>query len=460
MEDHVFVALQSILQRNERGMILAESLRPPQAAGSDCAFKSIREERALAGAITRPDDVRRQNRGLVLAAIRRKGALSRTDLTAMTGLSASTVSAIAAGLVAEGVLTESREGEGGSARRGRPQLTLMPNPDIAKVGVVNLSLNRITVALVDYAGGIIVEETASVPTRTASGEALLSEIGAMLRRHLLSTGREGGRLMHIAMAVQGVTDAAGENLLWAPIIEERDIGFGPALSRAFGVPVVMANDCAMLAEALRWKEPGQYGADFAAILLSYGIGMGLYLKGQPFSGSHSSAAEFGHMAYMARGALCRCGRRGCIEAYAGDYAIWRNAVGMPDTGPPAASIDPAVFTRLAERAREMPGVEREAFHMAGHAIGFGLNNLFSLIDPVPIALVGPGARVFDLMEPEIRHALSGAGGWDGRHQPAIRCYPDEHPLILHGCAMTSLLHLDAEVFSAGETQRSTETSAA
>ncbi|PYE86340.1 ROK family transcriptional regulator [Phyllobacterium leguminum] len=414
----------------------------------------------MAGAITRPDDVRRQNRKLVLAAIRRKGALSRTDITMATGLSASTVSAIVAGLVSEGVLLESRDGDGGPIRRGRPQVTLMPNPDIARVGVVNLSLNRITVALVDYAGGIVADETADVPTRSASGGDLMAEIGAMLRRQLQSTAGNSGRLMHIAMAVQGVTDAAGETLLWAPIMEERNIGFGPALARAFGVPVAMANDCAMLAEALRWTAPERYGGDFAAILLSYGIGMGLYLKGQPFSGSRSSAAEFGHMAHMPHGALCRCGRRGCIEAYAGDYAIWRNALGMPDTAPPISSIDAAVFARLAERARTEPGVEREAFHIAGRAIGFGLNNLFSLIDPVPIALVGPGAKVFDLMEPEIRNALSGAFGWGSNHQPEIRCYPQEHPLILQGCAMTSLLALDAEMFSAGEGRSSAQISAA
>ncbi|GAB1580331.1 ROK family protein [Phyllobacterium phragmitis] len=414
----------------------------------------------MAGAIARSDDVRRQNRKLVLTAIRRKGALSRTDLTTMTGLSASTVSAIATALISEGVLLESRDAENGVTRRGRPQVTLMPNPDIAKVGVVNLSLNSITVALVDYAGGTIDRQTAELPTWPATGSGLATEIGAMLRRQLKSSAGSGGKLMHISMSVQGVTDAAGEKMLWAPIIRERNIAFGPALAQAFDVPVALANDCTMLAEALRWTDPEHYGGDFAAILLSYGIGMGLYLKGQPFSGSHSSAAEFGHMAHIPYGALCRCGRRGCIEAYAGDYAIWRNAMGMPDTAPPAFSIDATVFAELAERARETAGVEREAFHTAGRAIGFGLNNLFSLIDPVPIAFVGPGAKVFDLIEPEIRNAISGTAGWDGAQELNIRCYPEEHPLILQGCAMTSLLRLDADVFSGGETRGLSQTSAA
>ncbi|PRD44289.1 sugar kinase [Phyllobacterium phragmitis] len=414
----------------------------------------------MAGAIARSDDVRRQNRRLVLTAVRRRGALSRTDLTGMTGLSASTVSAIVAALVSEGVLLENRDSDGSTVRRGRPQVSLMPNPDIAKVGVVNLSLNSITVALVDYAGGTIAEQIADLPTWPATGRDLLAEISAMLRQQVQSGAGSGGKLMHISMSVQGVTDAAGEKMLWAPIIRERNIGFGPALTRAFGVPVALANDCTMLAEALRWTDPDHYSGDFAAILLSYGIGMGLYLKGKPFSGSHSSAAEFGHMAHIPYGALCRCGRRGCIEAYAGDYAIWRNAMGMPDTAPPAFSIDAKVFTELAEQARETAGIEREAFHTAGRAIGFGLNNLFSLIDPVPIALVGPGARVFDLIEPEIRNAISGSAGWDGAQELAIRCYPEEHPLILQGCAMTSLLHLDADVFSGGEARGFSQTSAA
>ena len=57
----------------------------------------------------------------------------------------------------------------------------------------------------------------------------------------------------------------------------------------------MENDCNMMAVALRWRDPERYRDDFIAILLSHGIGMGLVLKGELFTGTHSSGGEFGHM---------------------------------------------------------------------------------------------------------------------------------------------------------------------
>ena len=169
----------------------------------------------------------------------------------------------------------------------------------------------------------------------------------------------------------------------------------------------------MIALALRSHDPERYRNDFIAILLSHGIGMGMVLRGELFTGTQSSGGEFGHMIHRPGGALCRCGRRGCIEAYAGNYAIWRNAQGMPEDSPPVADISDADIAALADRARRDDGPEREAFRKAGEALGFGLGSLFALIDPAPVAMVGHGALAFDLLEPSIR-----AGDRHDRRRPA------------------------------------------
>ena len=107
----------------------------------------------------------------------------------------------------------------------------------------------------------------------------------------------------------------------------------------------------MIALALRSRDPERYRNDFIAILLSHGIGMGMVLRGELFTGTQSSGGEFGHMIHRPGGALCRCGRRGCIEAYAGNYAIWRNAKGMPEDSLPVADIGDADIAALADTAR-------------------------------------------------------------------------------------------------------------
>jgi predicted NBD/HSP70 family sugar kinase len=205
----------------------------------------------------------------------------------------------------------------------------------------------------------------------------------------------------------------------------------------------------MMAEALRWRDPQRYRDDFIAILLSHGIGMGLVLKGDLFTGTHSSGGEFGHMIHRPDGALCRCGRHGCIEAYAGNYAIWRNARGIGENAVPS-DISDDDMRALAAAARTRDGPEREAYRKAGEALGFGLGSLFALIDPAPVAMIGVGADAFDLIEPALREAIARTAG--GQHSKSISfdTMPDELPLIREGCAMRALTFVDQELFAPGD----------
>ena len=202
------------------------------------------------------------------------------------------------------------------------------------------------------------------------------------------------------------------------------------LEGEFGIPATVENDCNMMAVALRWRNPERYRDDFIAILLSHGIGMGLVLKGELFTGTQSSGGEFGHMIHRPDGALCRCGRRGCVEAYAGNYAIWRSASGASENEAPVADIERCRHARARRRTRATDdGPEREAYRKAGEALGFGLGSLFALIDPAPVAMVGVGAAAFDLIEPSLREAIAQTAG--GLHSKAISfdTEPDEMPLI-------------------------------
>lgn len=397
----------------------------------------------------RHDDLRRRNRALVIAAIRRAGQPSRTEVARITGLSHSTISAISADLIAEGVLAQIKGGETPVLKRGRPQVAIGLSSEAAAVVAVVLSLNSLTAALIDYSGQILAEERRRLETQTIGRDALVAETVAIVRS--MAHAREVGerRVMRVVMAVQGITDSQARTLLWSPITAHSDVAFADAIEQATAIPATIENDCSMIAIALRWRNPRRYDEDFITILLSHGIGMGLVLKGELFTGTHSSGAEFGHMIHQPEGALCRCGRRGCVEAYAGSYAIWRNVNQKSDHEPPVADIPAAAMAELADAARRGEGPEREAFRKAGRAIGFGLGNLFALIDPAPVAIVGRGASAFDLIEPPLREAIALTAG--GQHSKSISfdTEPNEMPLIREGCAMRALTFVDQEIFAPG-----------
>ena len=393
----------------------------------------------------RHDDLRRRNRAMVLGVVRRAGQPSRTEIAAATELSHSTISAIASDLIAEGVLRESRAGEASALKRGRPQVAVGLNPDAGSVIAAVFSMNAMSATLIDYAGSVIAEEKRRVPTLDLSREDLISEMIEVVRTAIAAAPATPKR---IVLAIQGITDSSERKLLWSPITPHGDIDFSAILTERFGVPVSVENDCNMIAEALRWRSPERYGRDFIAVLLSHGIGMGMVLRGELFSGTQSSAGEFGHMIHMPNGALCRCGRRGCIEAYAGNYAIWRNANGIADDRMIASDISDADMRALADRARAGNQRARDAFRIAGEAIGLGLGSLFALIDPAPVAFVGHGAHAFDLMETAIREAVARTAGGQHASSLSLDTSPDEAPLIREGSAMRALAAIDRQI-SAG-----------
>lgn len=388
---------------------------------------------------------------MVISAVRRAGQPSRTEIAATTGLSHSTISTISSDLIGEGILAESKGGEPALMKRGRPQVGLALDPDAAAIVAVVLSLNSLSAALIDYAGNTIAEESRRLVTQRLEADDLVDECIGIVRRLIEANSK--GAVLRIAVAIQGVTDSGSRTLLWSPITPHDDIPFADRLEQEFGVPVTVENDCNMIAEALRWRDPSRYRDDFIAILLSHGIGMGLVTKGELFTGTQSSGGEFGHMIHRPDGALCRCGRRGCIEAYAGNYAIWRNARQGDENAEPLADLSDDDIRALAEAARDHDGPEREAFRKAGEAIGFGLGSMFALFDPAPLAFVGVGATAFDLMEPHVRAAIAKTAG--GLHSKAISfdTEPNEVPLIREGCMMRALLYVDDEVFAPGTPAR-------
>lgn len=398
--------------------------------------------------VIRSNEVRRGNRGLILSAVRRGGLVSRTDIGRQTGLSAATVSAITSDLIADGFLIQPSRTMSTVSGRGRPKVALSVNPTAALIGVVIFQLNLVSAAIIDYSGATISESSRKLTSADLAPEDIRDVLVGCLKDALKLSGHDDRLLMRIAVSVQGVTDVAGSVLLWSPIIEHRNLPLAGWMRRAFSVPTSVSNDCDLMARALNRREPKRYSTSFACIMLSYGVGMGLFLRGTIVNGLNTSGTEFGHMVFQPGGALCRCGRRGCIEAYAGDYAIRRAACGEPEDTLPPAPADHIDFQQIADLAHAGDARAIHAIEEAGRAIGTGLVSLFALVDAFPIALIGRGTMVFDIMEGAIRKALEGAVAGGNVSHIDMQCFADEKPLVAEGCAITALLVLDEEIADA------------
>ncbi|MCQ8781181.1 ROK family protein [Mangrovibrevibacter kandeliae] len=353
--------------------------------------------------------VRAQNRRLVIDHFRHQPVSTRRRMSAVTGLSLSAASSIASDLVRVGILSES-EPVDRQRSRGRPEVGLHLRGAAASVAVLKISVGEIAVSLADYQGQVLAALRRDVDLSALSADAFVALARSVLSDGLETLSPQHGPLRQVVATVQGVTDGAERRIIWSPILKPRGIDLATPLEALTGARVRVLNDCGVMPERFRWgNEIGS--PDFAVLFIGFGVGMGLRLSGRTFRGAQSSAVEFGHLNHIPGGDLCRCGNRGCIEAYAGDYAIWRAAKGASPSlfekrVPDAAMKD------LADAAREGETAAVLAFERAGEAIGYGLGRLFTLMDPLPVVFIGSGAEAMDLLEVSIRRAIK-ASAIDG-----------------------------------------------
>ena len=391
---------------------------------------------------TRPDDMRRINRSRIVAALRASGGTSRHALSAATGLSAASVSTITAELVEEGLIGAS-DGATSAASRGRPRVTLRPLADVATLACVAFRFNQIIVSLVDYAGDEFSRISRDLETRALSKDAVCAETANAIGMAIDAATRPVPPLRRITLGVQGIVDLEGRSLLWSPALSMGDVLFADVLEQRFGAPVRLYNDCDLMAEALRVRDADSELKDFAALLVAGGVGMGLHLRGQLVNGLRSSGTEFGHIPVHPNGALCRCGHLGCVEAYAGAYAMARRAQGLPASAAPGdigASFD---LSDLVGRADAGDADAQAAIDEAGEAIGLGLASLFTLVDPFPIVLIGQNDKLFQHMTVALRKTLAATrAGQAIADTLSIAFSPDPVPLTLEGAALSGLTALD------------------
>lgn len=391
--------------------------------------------------------VRKQNRSLVLEALRRHGPLASIELGSKTGLSPATISAITNDMLCEHLIRmdEAETARTRSPQRGRPKVKLTLAASAALVLGVNISHNLIRFMLADYCGALHARKAFSIETAPLSPEDFAIRLSECAKAFLAENAVEISHISIASVACQGSVDTKRGEIIWSPAFNARQIAVAAPLEAALGAPCLVANDTNAIAHLLH-VEDASLGPSFAVLYLGSGIGLGLFVNNALLEGSDGSASEFGHMVWARDGAMCRCGRRGCIEAYAADFGIFRSAKGGLDGVPPAAiTPPPEEMAALAARARAGDATAISAFKTAGAAIGDGLSNLAMLLNPQRILLTGPGTAHLDLLDHGLRQSLAHAAA-NGGSLP-LTVLDDPRDLVEAGLLALAYTRLDRENFA-------------
>src|SRR6266511_482968 len=171
---------------------------------------------------------------------------------------------------------------------------------------------------------------------------------------------------------------------------------GKWLGKELGTKVKVGNDVQVATEAEFHLGAGRPYDSLIGVFWGTGVGGGLVLDGKPWLG-RGAAGEIGHTVVKIRGRRCGCGRRGCLEAYAGRASMERKARRLVDDGHPSElfeSMEKRGRTRLTsgvwERAlARMDPLAVHLIHQAVEALGSGIASAVNLLD-VEAVIIGGG----------------------------------------------------------------------
>jgi predicted NBD/HSP70 family sugar kinase len=392
--------------------------------------------------------VRRQNRSIVLRALRALGPMARIELGRSTGLSPASITSISSQLIAENIVEELAMVPPPEARRGRPIVRLGLKPTVAHVLAVAIAIDAVKLALADFSGKVVHEATLQLATFETDGTVFAQQVGDSIEDFFKAIGFDRRSLARIGVALQGVADMRDGTLVWSPAFRARNIALAGPLEMRFGVPCLVANDANMIAEGL--VTPNGQASDGATVCIftGYGVGAGFIINGGVYHGATGAAAEFGHMNHIPHGALCRCGKRGCIEAYAADYGIVQNALVNDASDVSHSAISSDTMTELLRRAQGGDARARAAFEKAGEALGYGIARLVAILNPERIVLAGPGLGARQLLEPALNAALSEGLVEELRQKIQIEFIAFDEDMIFKGTIAALLRLVDGVMMAA------------
>lgn len=361
----------------------------------------IREARAASGAVPESQTVsslRQRNRGSALQFILGERETSRADVARHCGLSFASATNIVNELIGDHLVVET----GLVASRGGRPITLISahadgaysiGADVGERGVA-VELFDLSLQMVDreFRGGRAEESPEDI-------EGDLREAIAALRER---NAERWPRVLGVGLGLPGVveTGADGTQTLYAQSLGWPARAIPPYTDD--GLPVFAENGAKTLARAELWFGAAR-GIDHAAVaLLGRGVGLGLVSGGRLFRGAFSSATEWGHTKIRFGGERCRCGGRGCLEAYIGADALlgaWREAGGQFD-----GSGWHALGALIG--AAESDAAAAQVLDDGIEALGAALGSIVNLSNPQRIVVGGwVGLRLMERHSAQILDAV-------------------------------------------------------
>ena len=267
-------------------------------------------------------------------------------------------------------------------------------------GGIDLGGTKIQAVVVDDRNSVLGSERRPTPTDGGPGD-VAEAIDETMRAAAAAAGVDAAALAGVGVGSPGEVDAGAGVVAQARNLPgwEGSYPLAEALGRSLGVPVRLGNDVQVATNAEAELGAGREHSSLLGVFWGTGVGGGIVLDGRPWLG-RGIAGELGHVVVRIGGRRCPCGRRGCLEAYAGRGSMEARARKLVGEGRRTqlfelmekhhrTRLTSGIWARALDRDDELA---RELVSEAVEALGAGIASAINLLD-VEAVIVGGGLGV-------------------------------------------------------------------
>ncbi|MCE5307511.1 MAG: ROK family transcriptional regulator [Acidobacteriales bacterium] len=362
----------------------------------------------------------------------------RNDLGQHFGISPATVSRVVSVLVEKGLVIET---SAEVSSPGRKPQSLKVNPRLATLLGIDIHEEGALAVVTDLAGTLLGRGTVRCDAERGVDEIVSASLKAA-DAALEDAEIPRSQIRRLGVSHCGDLDIKnGICVSWANAPGWKFVPIRDMLASAFGMTVTIEDRARALATAERRISPEDWGhTESVYFTCGSGIGMGFFAEGRLYRGASQGGGEIGHTVIDASGPLCRCGNRGCVEAFAGivailDYVRKSLAAGAVSTlrDVPATDLN---LRAVVNATRQGDAVASAALTRAARALGIAVANTVQLLNPSLVVLCGQLALLAgpEILEP-VRLAVRSHCVETAARRVEIRLARPKKDVSAIGCAL-------------------------
>ena len=348
------------------------------------------------------------NQKTILDLVRVNKAISKTDLSQLTGLSPTAVGVIVNKLLEKGYIHETGTGE---SKGGRKPVMLELKACSFYAAGIDIDIGCMSIVLIDITSSVVytkqVETTPNLTVEEAAG-IIVSELKKILKQNSIKQEK----VLGMGISIPGLIENDSQKIVLAPNLGWNDTDLRKYIAVADKIPVFVENEAMASAICENWIGSCQEVNDFICINIKSGIGSGIFTGGKLYRGAGGSAGEVGHITVDENGPKCGCGNYGCLETMASAKYMEERARRLIRQGTASSlntieGTDRISISDVISAAKNGDGTASGILLESARYLGIAISNLVNTLNPSKVVIGKEFVRYSDLVMEQLKAVVAG-----------------------------------------------------